>query len=344
MELNFDHMKKRIVILLLTLPGLLLWNGCTSENKYNLPEQISGSVSDELLDELTSLGFPIHSGDNPPCIEGIYLATPFTLKGSNVPSEGLPVGYIFPDFELKLYNQNSEDLTIELDYVNATVTGNGIGGFICGEGDYFSLFAITTSVKYGYTAEVLWVFSGKMTANGIEEFHAGNFMLNDNGDPGDVFIPNNSGRTFYDGSLNYLTDCISGDCGSGCPVDLELDLTMANFSGVWYYVSLRTVDYIQGTDQTINIPYGDVKWEYFLNGNYTYNDSPLIYTSLLDGTSVSWKWEVLAPNTFRIYNTHPELVSLNQHQTISEITILNNTDLEVVTEYSDSKEYMKFKR
>lgn len=251
--------------------------GCSKSNKYNLPEQITNSVSGELLDEMTSMGFPIHEGNNPPCIEGEYLASPFKLKGSSLPNEPLSIGYVLPDFEVRFYNQDNTNFSILVDWVNGSASGTGMGAFIAGEGEYFTVFATTTATVNGNTAQTLWAFSGKITSNGIEEFHASNFMLDDGGDPEGVFIPNNTGRVFNDGSLNYLADCTSGDCGNcGSGGGPQLELNNTNIQGVWNYTSYT--DYSTNPPSVYTFNPGDVIYEFIpvgaTNGTLSVGGSP----------------------------------------------------------------------
>jgi len=89
---------------------------------------------------------------------------------------------------------------------------------------------------------------------------------------------------------------------------------------------------------------GDIKYEFLLNGIYLYQYSLLFYNGS-DGNSLLWKWEVIPLNTFRVYNNHPELVSLSQHEHFSTITIFNNTDLELYSLYGTGwKNIVHFKR
>jgi len=188
---------------------LILFIGCTEDEEEinvnqvtveanGLTESINNLVPEYIIEEMKSLGMPIYTGDSPPKnLENIYLATPFVLKGSNISTD--VIGFKFADNYLKLYNQNNNSLTINVDYKNGNESGKGIGSFIVGKFSSFSIFSEIKVVKNGKIAKTVYIYSGTIADDGIENLHIAGFMVDNNGNS-PPFIKNGNGRVFYDSS------------------------------------------------------------------------------------------------------------------------------------------------
>ncbi|PKP35162.1 MAG: hypothetical protein CVU00_03695 [Bacteroidetes bacterium HGW-Bacteroidetes-17] len=161
-----------------------------------LPKPVNTIVSEDIINTMKSLGLTINPGDNPPLISGTYLASPFTLKGTNVPGD-YSIGTQFADYLVTFSNQNNDNLSITLGYTSGDATGTGIGSYISGSGNSFTVFAKTTSIRNGSSAELIEVISGTISNSGISNFYYANFMLNNNGDNTN-FMGNGTGRVLYD--------------------------------------------------------------------------------------------------------------------------------------------------
>jgi hypothetical protein len=169
----------------------------TSKVEENgLTKEINDFVPPSLLAIIDSLGMPVYKGGNPPSIGGSYLCDPFKLINSN--RAGDWIGSIYADYYVKFSNQNNEDLTVSMDYVNGPEVGTGIGGYIVGDNGAFSVFSELTVVAYSDTAFILNLISGKMKEDGIEDFHLALFMLDNLGNPHGYFINDEDGRVFKD--------------------------------------------------------------------------------------------------------------------------------------------------
>lgn len=166
------------------------------EKSNGLTDDINNLVPQSVLDEMEDLGLPIYTGTNPPNVELAYHLSPFVLKNSNVPTDY--VGMTFADMDVQFYDQNNDQLTVKIDYVNGPESGNGLGGFIVGKDNKFTVFAELNVEAYGQYAQVVMVFSGKIVNGGVEDAYAANFMIDDNGDPGGYFIEEEQGRVIYD--------------------------------------------------------------------------------------------------------------------------------------------------
>lgn len=185
------------------LIGFLFITSCEKEkvtpkvDENGLTKEITDLVPQEILDEMEELGMPIHGGAAPPLIEETFLGTPFILLSSNRPGD-VP-GQEFADYQVTFYGQDNDDLSIMVNYKSGPENGTGLGSFIVGENGYFSVFVeLNTTHTNGSTAQQVSVISGKLVSNGIEDMHLAAFMIDDNGDPEDVWIENGEGRVIHD--------------------------------------------------------------------------------------------------------------------------------------------------
>lgn len=196
-------MKSKLLILLIAF-GLFMMTACEEDENNDdsndkveangFTEEINEFLPDSIIDEMESLGMELNTGGNPPNVENIYEVSPFVLDSSNVPSDYS--GMSFADLRFKLYEQDNEDLTIKLDYVNGPEEGTGLGSFIVGNNNNFTVVSEVTTVAYSDTATVAMLFSGKMVEDGIENFYYANFMIENN--ESSYFIENGQGRVIYD--------------------------------------------------------------------------------------------------------------------------------------------------
>lgn len=161
-----------------------------------LTAQINNLIPDSILTKMVNLGMVVNRGETPPALNGAYLGAPFILKASNVPGDY--VGYAFADYYVTFYDQNNDNLTIKVDYVNGPESGSGLGGFIVGSGNNFTIFAEVNSTYYGYNAKMVHVVSGTLTETGIQNLYFANFMLNNYDNLGGYWIAEGEGRVIYD--------------------------------------------------------------------------------------------------------------------------------------------------
>ncbi|MBV6440690.1 MAG: hypothetical protein DYG98_12510 [Haliscomenobacteraceae bacterium CHB4] len=194
--------KAKTFFTFLLLVGVMLV-GCEKKQpeskvqENGLTKDINDLVPQSIIDQMQSLGMPIHGGDNPPSIENTYLAAPFILLSSNVPGD-FP-GKSFADYEVTFYDQNNDDLTIKVDYLNGPESGTGLGCYIVGDKCKFSVFVEINSMNTnGTKAKMIHVISGTFIEKGIEDLHLANFMLDDYGDPSGIWIGVGEGRVAYD--------------------------------------------------------------------------------------------------------------------------------------------------
>ena len=200
-------MKKISFFTIIALFTTLMITSCTKKVDENgLTRQIRKIVPDSILTNMMNQGMPINGGNEPPEIEGTYIATPFDMISSSVPDD--PETHQFADFIVTFKNFNKRKLTLEIDYENGPETGTGLASFVVGEGNKFSMFCEVKSTQLIlFKADAILVITGTLTENGIEDFYVANFMVDNHGntvplgiideDLG-VWIPNGTGRVIYD--------------------------------------------------------------------------------------------------------------------------------------------------
>ena len=188
------------ILIGLTVLALTACGSSGSKKKVQdngLTKEINDLVPEDILEEMISLGMPIHRGGKPPKMEGIYYMAPVILLASNIPSD--PIGNRFDDYLIKFYGQDNQKLTIQTKYksVSASNTGHGGGSFIVGTDNKFTIFSKVDDITRGHQSVVVDVWSGTITNNGIEDLYLAVFVI-DNKGGGGVVIGNGQGRVVYD--------------------------------------------------------------------------------------------------------------------------------------------------
>lgn len=196
-------MKRLLLTMLIGSFSLcIMHSGCKKKDdtgkleENGLTKEINNLVPESIINEMKTLGMPINTGENPPSIENIYLASPFILKASNRASD--TPGMAFAAYKVKFYDQDNDKLQVKSDYENGGETGTGLGSFIVGSGNMFTTFSEVNSSYSGQNAKLVHVVSGKLVEGGIEGLYFANFMLDNYGNPTGVWIENGEGRVIYD--------------------------------------------------------------------------------------------------------------------------------------------------
>ena len=151
----------------------------------------------ELVAALEELGFKINQGNTPPNVEGSYFSSPFILQESNIP-EDTP-NHVFSDYTSTFSNQDVNSLTVDFIGNNRDQIDEGDGSLISGENKSFSVYLKNnTQIGSSIMVSTAIAISGIMTDEGIEDFQYAILMLDDKGDPDEVYIENNTGRLIHD--------------------------------------------------------------------------------------------------------------------------------------------------
>lgn len=177
--------------------SVIFLQSCKKDDyKHGLSVDIQNIVPDTLFQKIIDLGMPINTGFAPPNIENIFQASPFVQDTSNIPND--PSGFLFTDFNVEFFNQDSSKLTIGVSFVNGPEVGKNLDGFISGDGTNFSVFLKQITSSGDKQAELVQIISGTRTNTGIKNFHYAVFMLNNFGNANKYWIENGQGRIIYD--------------------------------------------------------------------------------------------------------------------------------------------------
>ena len=181
-----------------------------------LSPQVRDMVDDELLAVLEdSLQVPVHRGDNPPDLEAILsggalkgvtlegvsvIMKPFIMLETVVPNDPCAGGgCTFWDLYLRMSSQDLVNYEIDIDMRHVEEPQHtGLGGYIIGEDNRFSIFAEQEQHREGEIVRSVNLFSGIVTSEGIEDPHVAIVMVDNAGF--EDLIPDGSGRSFEDGN------------------------------------------------------------------------------------------------------------------------------------------------
>lgn len=118
----------------------------------DVPKEVNVFLDQSDIDALQSRNFKVYTGSNPPNIEGKYFMDPWKLKYDE--NDILPVGSEFVSYYYDFSNQTS-DGKIELSYWDNwddegdIDSASGMGAFIAGENNCFSIFVDMRGVAVG---------------------------------------------------------------------------------------------------------------------------------------------------------------------------------------------------
>ena len=166
---------------------------CNIRPDIGLTEDIYNIIPDDILEKFIELGIEINGGNNPPNVEGTYLISPLILVKSNFSDSYYP-GYKFADMQLTFSRQDNTKLTVVCDYINGTQIGSGLGSFITGNGNKFSVFTEVSGTFSGYPFKSVEIYSGEITSSGIKNYYSAIMITQEA--PGT--IKRGQGRLIYD--------------------------------------------------------------------------------------------------------------------------------------------------
>lgn len=183
--------------------------GCSQDDVTPAPDSLpEGSIqelrsyySDAFVDAMVALDFNLNLGNTPPNLEGEFEISPFILQKSSVLKDSTLIGNQYNAYTLEFSNQDNDLLTVDLKGLQGSQMDMGNGSFIVGSNNTFAVYTKTTTTDNDgtYPRETAIAISGTLTPNGIENLQFYGAMLDDNGDPEDRLIENNTGRLFVDG-------------------------------------------------------------------------------------------------------------------------------------------------
>ena len=157
----------------------------TRANEVNIIYQLPAYILPKAIYDEVTEKMPIYSGITPPEMSGEYVSTPHTLiyeSYSNTP-DSIQVysdryfAFIYSQKQLDFYGKQfdpKEGKDYEESYHGIKITG---------ENDYFTCYYMVDGYPNGYYAQQSYIFSGKKTDNGIEDFHTTVILLENSGNP-----------------------------------------------------------------------------------------------------------------------------------------------------------------
>ena len=148
---------------------------------HKLPDYVLPS---EIYDEVTKY-IPIYSGVNPPNMTGEYVSAPHALiyesYADNPDSlqfySDRYLGFIYANKQMNFYGKQYDSLE------KAFVEEIQYGVKITGDDDDFTCYYIVDGYVQGYYAQQSFIFSGKKTPQGLENFHVAVILLETSGHP-----------------------------------------------------------------------------------------------------------------------------------------------------------------
>lgn len=155
-----------------------------------IPAEAYSYISEEQLRELKGMGLPIHDGNYPPDVTGTYLCNSLTLHESNIPDD--PV-YSFLNMEITFAGQTSDGRVL-VSYDQGIESGSGLGAYISGWGNQFTIYAQITGTYNGVGFTDAMVFSGTMSSSGIKNFVYALLLTDKEYDPTPYLIDVGQGR------------------------------------------------------------------------------------------------------------------------------------------------------
>jgi len=169
--------------------------------RSGLSEDINNLIPDNILEAIGDLGIEINGGKNPPNIEGTYFVDTLVLvkstAGGNIVTQW--------DKYVTFSKQDNTALTIDADYTMqlegdvGPMSSKGPGSYIVGEGNKFTVVVDGTREQGGFTAKTVEIFSGEISDLGILNYHWAVMMIDNSGNPLNVWIADGTGYAKKDG-------------------------------------------------------------------------------------------------------------------------------------------------
>ncbi len=175
----------------------------TQINPWGEPEEIESVIPEEYI-ALIEEYMPIHEGDTPPNIEGVYLISPNLLLNDNV---GFTPGDKFADDYVMFYDQTPEN-TINMK--STQLLGDltiGTGQFISGEGENFTIYFN----DYSEHDDGSWLTKASIISGSIRDGviydYTYAFIVLDAYDTVNKYMDAGQYRILYDGdNVSYTTE------------------------------------------------------------------------------------------------------------------------------------------
>lgn len=204
---------------------------CTAEiNPWGEPDDIEAIIPSALVDSLEKY-MPIYRGKTPPNVEGIYLMRP--CETVYCQDNGYTPGYIVNSEIIHFYNQDEKALSLEYETRNfsATSFSHGVGSFISGSGNNFTVYFDTEGATDDIYTKTADVYSGTINENGIIDLYRGFVMIEKGEDPNHHIMSEGVFRMFKDG--DGLATHVPWDYDPSVIQGEELEVKPSALIGEW---------------------------------------------------------------------------------------------------------------
>ncbi|MCL2094165.1 MAG: SPOR domain-containing protein [Treponema sp.] len=162
--------------------------------RERLTEDVQRIILPDIFEAALELGVVIHEGTDPPNIEGTFEIRPLILISSNFPDE-LEPGHEFNIMQITFSDQDNENLTIIVETIESNTTGSGLGSFITGSDNKFTVYTEVSGIHYGYPYKSVEIQSGEIGPSGITNYYHVLIITEE----APLTIRRGEGRMVYDG-------------------------------------------------------------------------------------------------------------------------------------------------
>jgi len=171
-----------------------------STTQYQLSSSITNIISQNMINKFVQRGLKINDGLTPPTITGTFTSNPHTLQ-SPYTGDSYKTGDVIPDYIYHIYNQSGSNVTIDWRQNGGADVATGLGSFISGSGNSFTLFCQSSGVSTGISYKIVTIISGTITSTGIADFQTAFVLTDKTGDSSNSYLlPIGEGRIWKDGN------------------------------------------------------------------------------------------------------------------------------------------------
>jgi hypothetical protein len=181
------------------------------DDDNEIPDEVDDFLDDEDIEALEEAGLIIYPGDDPPDIEGSYY-----LDSIEIAYDDLDLVLNIADYTYTFYGQTNKG-KISMDYEAPEVNdqATGVGAFISGRGDCFSIFIGVEGDANGCEYENPSIISGCLDNDGITGWENGFIMGEKSGDNCEMLVETGHRRIIEE------SDNLAVEIGEAPTVELE---------------------------------------------------------------------------------------------------------------------------
>jgi hypothetical protein len=156
----------------------------------------------------------IYRGVNPPTVNGAYALDPMTtVYCEDYGNGGYATGDGVTPMDIRFYGQDSKTNTINYEGYEGNTYEQGLGAFISGSGNYFTIYFnvngvySSSNISYTISYKTALVISGEKTSSGIRNMKYAFIMVSKSSDPDEELMKEGIFRIFEDS--DYISENIT---------------------------------------------------------------------------------------------------------------------------------------